>query len=60
MTKEEENIKKNIETKIKEVRQNIKDGKTEISSAYAYMYGYVSQALKYFIGHFDNELTGGK
>ena len=56
----EKEMKADIENKIKEVRRNIETGETELGNAYAYMYGYVSQALMFYIGKFDTELTEKK
>ena len=56
----EKEMKADIENKIKEVREKIKKGETRSGDGYAFMYGYVSQALMFFIGKFDTDLTGGE
>ena len=54
MTNEE--MKKDIEARIKEKKDQYAKGEITLNEANAYMFGYVSQALMYFIGKFDTDL----
>jgi len=55
-----EKMKKDIESKIEEIKIKIETGEMESGNAYAFMYGYVSRALMFFIGNFNTDLTGGE
>lgn len=54
MTNEE--MRKDIEAKIKEKKEQYANGEITLNEANAYMYGYVSQALMWFIGKFETDL----
>ena len=56
MTNEE--MRKDIESKIKEKKEQYQKGEITLNEANAYVYGYVSQALMSFIGKFETDITG--
>lgn len=54
MTKKE--MREDIEAKVMEKRLEYERGEIDMGSAFAFLYGYVSQALMFYIGKFNDKL----